>query len=108
MERYLVITGSDGNLYKIEQERTDHRNIKFSVIPISRLVDEQFCKDNSQLDISTKIVEDYIKYTKAKYAPNFEQLIQIQSILSSAKVDNYFDYITVLNEVLPKLNRLLQ
>ena len=108
--RPIEIIGSDNRKYLIETERSRLQGypiLDLSIIPVKIEVDYEHFR-NSSVDISKEIVERYIQSIKQQYEPNRNTLMEIHNKLAGSKVNNHFDYLIVLQEILPKLEKLLQ
>lgn len=102
------VLGSDGNRYLIEQERVGYDAIELSLIPIKVRVSKDYYEFGTRVDRGKELVERYINRMKHEYGPDRKTLIEIHSKLAGSKVNNHFDYLIVLQEILPKLEKLLQ
>ena len=102
------VLGSDGNRYLIEQERVGYDAIELSLIPIKVRVSKDYYEFGTRVDRGKELVERYINRMKHEYGPDRKTLIEIYGKLAGSKVNNHFDYLIVLQEILPKLEKLLQ
>ena len=102
------VLGSDGNRYLIEHERVGYEAIELSLIPIKVRVSRDDYEFGTRVDRGKELVERYIDKMKHAYGPNRKTLIEIHGKLAGSKVNNHFDYLIVLQEILPKLEKLLQ
>lgn len=102
------VLGSDGNRYLIEHERVGYEAIELSLIPVKMRVSKDDYEFRTRVDIGKELVERHINKMKDQYGPDIKTLIEIHSKLVGSKVNNHFDYLIVLREILPKLEKLLQ
>ena len=97
-----------GNKYLIEHERVGYKAIELSLIPIKVRVSKDEYEFDTRVDICKELVERYITRMKHKYEPDCKTLREIHGKLTGSKVNNHFDYLIVLQEILPKLEKLMQ
>ena len=101
----IEVVGSDGNTYIIESERVGYNTAELSLIPIKVRVDTD---TSSIIDLHKGIVEQYISSIKRKYEPKIHKISMIHHMLNSKQVNNYFDYLHVLQQINPILSELLR
>ena len=106
-ESYIDVKGSDNNLYLVEMERIDRNTTEFSLLMGRTRVDKDYLNSTNN-DISTKLVEDFIKRCKDRFGVPKKELYDILNILTSSTVDNHFAYLRLLRELTPKFEKLLQ
>ena len=106
-DSYIDVKGSDNNIYLVEMERVGFHTIEFSLIMGKIRVDRYFTKD-ANIDIASNIVENFIHQSKKRYGVSREELYDILDILTNSTVNNHFDYLKLLREVTPKIEKLLQ
>lgn len=104
----VEVLGSDGNRYLIEYKNVGYEEIELSLIPVKIRVSKYDYEFKTRVDIDKKLVELHINKMKDQYGPDIKTLIEIHSKLAGSKVNNHFDYLIVLQEILPKLEKLLQ
>ena len=104
----VEVLGSDGNKYLIEHKRVGYEAIELSLIPVKMRVSKDDYEFRTRVDIGKELVERHINKMKDQYGPDIKTLIEIHSKLAGSKVNNHFDYLIVLQEILPKLEKLLQ
>ena len=105
MSKPIYITGSDGNQYIIESEQIGYGTLELSLITSKARIDNGIHLDNSNLP--KDLVEQYIASIKRVYAPEIYKISMIHHTLNSKQVNNYFDYLNVLQQINPILSELL-
>ena len=104
---YITIKGSDNNIYLVEVERVGFNTIELSLILGKTMVDKD-CMNDTNIDIASRIVENFILQSKKRFGVSKEELLDILNILINSTVNNHFDYLKLLREVAPKIEKLLQ
>ena len=103
-DSYIDVKGSDNNIYLVEVERVGFNTIELSLILGKTRVD----KDGTNIDIASRIVENFILQSKKRFGVSKEELQDILNILINSTVNNHFDYLRLLREIVPKIEKLLQ
>lgn len=106
-DSYIDVKGSDNNIYLVEMERIDRYTTEFSLIMGKTRVDRYYMNDTN-IDIASKIVENFILQSKKRFGVSREEVYDILDILTNSTVNNHFDYLKLLREVIPKFEKLLQ
>lgn len=106
-DSYIDVKGSDNNIYLVEVERVGFHTIELSLILGKTRVDKDYTNDTN-IDIASKIVENFILQSKKRFGVSKEELRDILNILINSTVNNHFDYLKLLREVIPKFEKLLQ
>ena len=106
-DSYIDVKGSDNNIYLVEVERVGFNTIEFSLIIGKTRVDKDYIND-ANIDIASNIVENFIHQSKKRYGVSREELYGILNMLTNSTVNNHFDYLKLLREVVPKVEKLLQ
>ena len=106
-DSYIDVKGSDNNIYLVEVERVDSNTIELSLIMGKTRVDKDYIND-ANIDIASKIVENFIHQSKKRYGVSREELYDILNMLTNSTVNNHFDYLRLLREIVPKIEKLLQ
>ena len=106
-DSYIDVRGSDNNIYLVEVERVGFNTIELSLIMGKTRVDKDYINDVN-IDIASKIVENFIHQSKKKFGVSKEELYDILDILTNSTVNNHFDYLKLLREIVPKIEKLLQ
>lgn len=104
---YIDVRGSDGNIYLVEIERIDRNTAEYSLLAGKIRVG----KDDlyyTNIDVPTKLVEDFIKGSKGRFGVQKEEVYSILDRLTSATINNHFEYLKLLRELIPKFEKLLQ
>ena len=104
--KQIEVLGSDENIYTIVSERVGYDTTELSIIPCKVKVDsDYYCSTN--VNLHKDIVEQYIESIKQIYAPEIYKISMIHHTLNSKQVNNYFDYLNVLQQINPILSELL-
>ena len=103
-DSYIDVRGSDNNIYLVEVERVGFNTIELSLILGKTRVD----KDGTNIDIASRIVENFIYQSKKRYGVSREELYDILNMLTNSTINNHFDYLKLLREIVPKIEKLLQ
>ena len=103
-DSYIDVKGSDNNIYLVEVGRVGFNTIELSLILGKTRVD----KDGTNIDIASRIVENFILQSKKRFGVSKEELQDILNILINSTVNNHFDYLRLLREIVPKIEKLLQ
>ena len=103
-DSYIDVRGSDNNIYLVEVERVGFHTIELSLIMGKTRVD----KDDANIDIASRIVENFIHQSKKRYGVSREELYDILNMLTNSTINNHFDYLRLLREIVPKIEKLLQ
>lgn len=106
-DSYIDVIGSDGNLYIVETERVGRNTVEFSLVLNSTRVDEDFLNSVNN-NIPNKLVEDFIRKAKKTFGVQKEEVYSILDALTSATINNHFEYLKLLKELTPKFEKLLQ
>lgn len=106
-DSYIDVRGSDNNIYLVEVERVDRNTIELSLVVGKTRVDKDYIND-ANIDIASKIVESFILRSKERFGVSKEELYDILDILTNSTVNNHFDYLKLLREIVPKIEKLLQ
>jgi uncharacterized secreted protein with C-terminal beta-propeller domain len=96
---YIDVKGSDGNLYIVGRD-----TVEFSLIVNRARVD----RDYLNYDIPNRLVEDFIQKAKKTFGEPKEEVYSILDALTSATINNHFEYLKLLKELTPKFEKLLQ
>ena len=104
---YIDVRGSDGNLYIVDTERVGRNTVEFSLILGKTRVDKDYINDTN-IDIASKIVETFILQSKKRFGVSREELYDILNMLTNSTINNHFDYLKLLREIVPKIEKLLQ
>lgn len=104
---YIDVRGSDNNIYLVEMERIDHNTTEFSLLMGKTRVDKDYL-NSTNIDIPTKLVEDFIKRCKDRFGVPKKELYDILNTLTSATINNHFECLKLLKELTPKFEKLLQ
>ena len=105
-DSYIDVKGSDNNIYLVEMERVGFHTIEFSLI-MGKIKVSRYSND-ANIDIASNIVENFIHQSKKRYGVSREELYGILNMLTNSTVNNHFDYLKLLREVVPKVEKLLQ
>ena len=103
-DSYIDVKGSDNNIYLVGVERVGFNTTELSLILGKTRVD----KDSTNIDIASRIVENFIHQSKKRYGVSREELYDILNMLTNSTINNHFDYLKLLREVIPKIEKLLQ
>lgn len=103
----INVRGSDGNIYIVDTERVDRYTIELSLIMSKTRIDKDYI-NNTNIDIASKIVENFILQSKKRFGVSKEELRDILNMLTNSTINNHFDYLKLLREVVPKIEKLLQ
>lgn len=103
----VEILGSDNRIYLIEHERTGYDSVELSLIPV-KLGVSHHQYDTSNIDMHKDIVERYIYSIKSQYLPEMNKLARIHHMLNRAQINNYFDYMHLLQQINPIFEELLR
>lgn len=106
-DSYINVRGSDNNIYLVEMERIDRNTTEISLLMGKTRVDRDYLNSTNN-DIPTKLVEDFIKRCKDRFGVPKKELYDILNILTSSTINNHFDYLRLLREITPKIEKLLQ
>lgn len=106
-DSYINVRGSDNNIYLVEMERIGRNTAEFSLLMGKTKVDKDYLNSTNN-DIPTKLVEDFIKRCKDRFGVPKKELYDILDILTSATINNHFEYLKLLKELTPKFEKLLQ
>ena len=106
-ESYIDVKGSDNNIYLVDVERVGFNTIEFSLILGKTRVDKDYI-DNTNIDIASRIVENFILQSKKRFGVSKEELYDILNMLTNSTISNHFDYLKLLREIVPKIEKLLQ
>ena len=106
-DSYIDVKGSDNNIYLVEVERVGFHTIELSLIMGKTRVDKDYIND-ANIDIASKIVENFIHQSKKRYGVSREELYDILNMLTNSTISNHFDYLRLLREIVPKIEKLLQ
>ena len=106
-DSYIDVKGSDNNIYLVEMERIDRNTIELSLVVGKTRVDKDYVSVTNS-DIPSKIVENFILQSKERFGVSKEELYDILDILTNSTVNNHFDYLKLLREIVPKIEKLLQ
>ena len=106
-DSYIDVKGSDNNIYLVEMERVGFNTIELSLIMGKTRVDRDYLNVTNS-DIPSRMVEDFIRQYKERFGVSKEELYDILNILTNSTVNNHFDYLKLLREVTPKIEKLLQ
>ena len=106
-DSYIDVKGSDNNIYLVEVERVGFHTIELSLIMGKTRVDKDYIND-ANIDIASKIVENFIHQSKKRYGVSREELYDILNMLTNSTINNHFDYLKLLREIVPKIEKLLQ
>jgi hypothetical protein len=107
-DSYIDVKGSDNNIYLVDVERVGFNTIEFSLIVGKIRIGKEDYTDNISIDIASKIVENFILQSKERFGVSKEELYDILDILTNSTVNNHFDYLKLLREIVPKIEKLLQ
>lgn len=107
-EYCITVKGSDGNLYMVDTERVDRNTVEFSLVLNRTTVDGDFLNSVNNNNIPNKLVEDFIQKAKKKFGVPKEEVYIILDTLTSATINNHFEYLKLLKELTPKFEKLLQ
>lgn len=88
-------------------ERIDRNTAVFSLIMGRTRVDRDYLNSTNN-DTPTKLVESFILQSKERFGVSKEELYDILDILTNSTVNNHFDYLKLLREIVPKIEKLLQ
>lgn len=106
-DSYIDVKGSDNNIYLVEVERVDFNTIELSLIMSKTRIDKD-CMNDTNIDIASKIVENFILQSKKRFGVSREELYDILNKLTNSTINNHFDYLRLLREIVPKIEKLLQ
>ena len=106
-DSYIDVKGSDNNIYLVEVERVGFHTIELSLIMGKTRVDRDYLNVTNS-DIPSRMVESFIRQYKERFGVSKEELYDILNILTNSTVNNHFDYLKLLREVTPKIEKLLQ
>lgn len=106
-DSYIDVKGSDNNIYLVEMERVSFSIIELSLIVSKTRVDKDYINDTN-IDIASKIVENFILQSKKRFGVSREELYDILNMLTNSTINNHFDYLRLLREIVPKIKKLLQ
>lgn len=107
-ESYIDVKGSDGNLYIVGTERVGRDTVEFSLIINRARADRDHLNYYTNNDIPNRLVEDFIQKAKKRFGVSKEEVYSILDTLTSATINNHFEYLKLLKELTPKLEKLLQ
>ena len=105
--RPIEKVGSDNRLYQIEQERITPDRIELSLVVTKKQLQINDYRQHN-VDIHTKLVEQYIESIKYKYEPSKRRLHRLAQELRYTTINNHFDYLQLLHRVQPILEELMQ
>lgn len=106
-DSYIDVRGSDGNIYIVDTERIDRNTVEYSLVLNKVRVDRDFLGSTNS-DIPNRLVEGFIQKTKEKFGVQREEVYSILDALTSATINNHFEYLKLLKELTPKFEKLLQ
>lgn len=106
-DSYIDVKGSDNNIYLVEMERVGFNTIELSLIMGKIKVDRDYVSVTNS-DIPSRMVENFIHQYKERFGVSKEEVYDILDILTNSTVNNHFDYLKLLREVVPKIEKLLQ
>lgn len=106
-DSYIEVKGSDNNFYFVEMEYIDRNTIEYSLI-VGRTRIDKYYSNSTNNNIPNKLVEDFIHQSKKRYGVSREELYDILNMLTNSTVNNHFDYLKLLREIVPKIEKLLQ
>ena len=106
-DSYIDVKGSDGNFYIVETERVGRNTIEFSFVLNRIRVDRDYLNYTNN-DIPNRLVEDFIQKAKETFGVQKEEVYSILDALTSATINNHFEYLKLLKELTPKFEKLLQ
>lgn len=102
-----AVIGSDGRSYTVEAERKPYGDVHLRINVGSILLPY-----NDYLsyrgDINKDSVEHYISNVRDQYKPSWEKLHYIRKQLTTATINNHFDYLALLQRINPTLEELMQ
>ena len=107
-DSYIDVRGSDGNLYIVGTERVGRDTVEFSLIINRARADRDYLNYYTNNDIPNRLVEDFIQKAKKRFGVPKEEVYSILDTLTSATINNHFEYLKLLKELTPKLEKLLQ
>ena len=107
-DSYIDVRGSDGNLYIVGTERVGRDTVEFSLIINRARADRDYLNYYTNNDIPNRLVEDFIQKSKKIFGVPKEEVYSILDTLTSATINNHFEYLKLLKELTPKLEKLLQ
>ena len=106
-DSYIAVKGSDNNIYLVEVEHVDFHTIEYSLV-IGKTRVDKFYSNSINNDIPNKLVESFIRTCRDRFGLSKEELLDILYTLTSATVNNHFEYLKLLKELTPKFEKLLQ
>lgn len=106
-DSYIDVRGSDGNLYIVSTERVGRNTVEFSLIINRARVDRDYLNHTNN-DIPNRLVEDFIQKAKRTFGVQKKEVYSILDALTSATINNHFEYLKLLKELTPKFEKLLQ
>lgn len=107
-DSYIDVKGSDNNIYLVDVERVGFNTIELSLIMGKIRVDKEDYTDDTDIDIASRMVESFIHQYKERFGVSKEELYDILNMLTNSTVNNHFDYLKLLREIVPKFEKLLQ
>ena len=107
-ESYIDVKGSDGNRYIVDMEHVNRNTVEFSLVINKTWADIDYLKSTTNNDIPNRLVEEYIQKAKKTFGVQKGEVYSILDALTSATISNHFDYLKLLREIAPKIEKLLQ
>lgn len=101
-ECYINVKGSDNNTYLVDVERVGFNTIELSLVVGKTRVDKDYVSVTNS-DMPSRIVENFILQSKKRYGVSREELYDILNMLTNSTINNHFDYLKLLREVVPKI-----
>lgn len=106
-DSYIDVKGSDNNIYLVEWERIGFNTIELSLIIAKTRIGRDYLNVTNS-DIPSKMVESFIRQSKERFGVSKEEVYDILNIITNSTVNNHFDYLKLLREIVPKIEKLLQ